>query len=280
MKKLTPIAKDYRIILEDILNGFNSRQSIKFSQSTIDHLANSYEEYNNKLQSETLYTLLPTAPFGTVTLDDLKSLYDSGISRKESSSRYVYDSIMRISGNNKCPVCGYNLRSEIEHHLPKSQYAMYSVLPLNLYPICKDCNFIKRHYYGTSETEEMYHPYFTELIDFKGKYDAAISFPNGEVVISFRVSSDIAVGSKEYIRLNTHLKRYNLMKRFSEFVCAELSEMKDKITLMYQITDKHQVKQYLYREYLFYEESSDLYWKIAMYKILYESEDFHNWIFV
>lgn len=57
-----------------------------------------------------------------------------------------------------CPICGqYYDKMTLDHVLPKSEYTQYTVTPINLVPMCLNCN----HRKGTSNIS--FHPYFQNL---------------------------------------------------------------------------------------------------------------------
>ncbi|MFG1823819.1 hypothetical protein ACGFIJ_15155 [Microbispora bryophytorum] len=65
----------------------------------------------------------------------------------------------------KCPMCGVGAVRQVDHHMPKSIYPYLAAVPVNLLPICSDCNFEKKDRAPTRYEEQILHPYFDEVDD-------------------------------------------------------------------------------------------------------------------
>lgn len=75
----------------------------------------------------------------------LKANYDLLISSESEPLAKVYDDL-RIAAP-FCPMCGERPAIELDHYLPRAVFAEFSVLPLNLVPVCPQCNKTKRAKY-------------------------------------------------------------------------------------------------------------------------------------
>lgn len=78
--------------------------------------------------------------------------------------------LLSIGSNDRCPMCDRVPVSALDHHLPKSSFPHYSVMPRNLVPICDRCNRAKRDALRTSRSSRFFHPYYdatssTQLLD-------------------------------------------------------------------------------------------------------------------
>ncbi|QCZ46802.1 HNH endonuclease [Levilactobacillus brevis] len=81
-----------------------------------------------------------------------------------------------------CPICGVAFPQELDHVLPKSKYAQFTVTPINLVPMCGNCNHEKL------ASKVSFHPYFEDFsdlrglefrFDFKSKAIVSICFSDG-----------------------------------------------------------------------------------------------------
>jgi hypothetical protein len=64
---------------------------------------------------------------------------------------------------NRCPSCGGARPAQLDHHLPKTVYREFSLLPANLVAACGECNQTKRATVGATPEEALLHPYFDEI---------------------------------------------------------------------------------------------------------------------
>lgn len=97
---------------------------------------------------------------GTVTIEEMKALYSSSMSRASGAARRVYDEILNAAPNSICPQCGIGTVRSLDHYLPQSKYPEYVVMPANLIPSCFDCNKAKFAKFPKQAAEQTIHPYF------------------------------------------------------------------------------------------------------------------------
>ncbi|MEQ9263131.1 MAG: hypothetical protein RLP14_08225 [Owenweeksia sp.] len=102
---------------------------------------------------------------GLVTPTEMVSVYTDRMAKKSSPGRSVYDAIMMLPKNGKCPFCGHRMVSTLDHYMPKAKFPILSVVPLNLVASCKDCNFEKRALEPTNSSDAPLHPYFDTIDD-------------------------------------------------------------------------------------------------------------------
>ena len=61
-----------------------------------------------------------------------------------------------------CPYCGISTSDSFDHYLPKSHFPQYCIFPLNLIPICSDCNRRKGERYVKDGQRLFLNPYFDQ----------------------------------------------------------------------------------------------------------------------
>ncbi|MCR8945174.1 HNH endonuclease [Streptomyces sp. OUCMDZ-4982] len=153
------------------LEAFRMCISEKITPSTLAVLR-SYElsvvvaagEYERACRSLTLHQLDP-AKFSPDPSKDghkraLIAMYDQRM-KKEQPGRPVYEEARNRKG--KCPICGVGRVRQVDHHLPKSIYPFLAAVPINLLPICGDCNREKLDKAPTCYAEQALHPYFDDI---------------------------------------------------------------------------------------------------------------------
>ena len=93
----------------------------------------------------------------------MKELYTFQFAHKGCRA-YKFYNIIR-SAQHTCPYCNVSARSisQLDHYLPKSTFPSLTISPVNLVPICSDCNSKKGTYYSTKIDEMIMHPYFDDF---------------------------------------------------------------------------------------------------------------------
>ena len=86
-----------------------------------------------------------------ISKDDMINVYKQKFVPVGSIGRRFYDAIMAQANLGICPICGVRTVSNLDHFLPKTNYATLVVTPCNLVPSCRDCNTDKKqlHIYNT-----------------------------------------------------------------------------------------------------------------------------------
>ncbi|MQS17631.1 hypothetical protein F7Q99_36950 [Streptomyces kaniharaensis] len=90
-------------------------------------------------------------------------MYNRRMRGLEHPGRPIYERIKNLQP--KCPLCGIGRVRQVDHHLPKSRYPYLAVAPVNLVPVCGDCNFVKLDQIPASKEEQTLHPYFDNVED-------------------------------------------------------------------------------------------------------------------
>ncbi|QGY29330.1 HNH endonuclease signature motif containing protein [Pantoea cypripedii] len=115
-----------------------------------------------------------------------------------------------------CPYCGFRVKPEtLDHFIPKTGWAEYSLLPQNLVPQCSTCASIKGPHYAVKDGVRCryIHPYFFSFLSAV-KFKVAIDFDGGRMPdfkISFTVPPSFSKTIKSRIR--THLDELDVAER-------------------------------------------------------------------
>ena len=160
------------------------------------------------------------------------------------SFNYIYSSNGKYRGeignsaNYICPICGSKFgfaTMELDHVLPISLYCDYTIIPLNIVPICGSCNNSKNAFVG-DEGQGILSPYYdsynlADLIEL----DVFIKSEKIEIII-------VLVDYNKYIRINNicdnedNLINYNYIKNhFNIHKIKETLELKSNGVLISNI---------------------------------------------
>lgn len=161
---------------------------------------------------------------GIIDKSEMKSLYDDKFVKHLPEKEKYYDKIMNLAVYGKCPLCGIGQVSTLDHYLAKSIYPTYAVTPINLVPVCKDCNFTKSNTSFSSNSEAPFHPYFDNVDDFIW-LKASLEFSENTLVASYYVNDEFSVVNKEmYFRLKNHFEMLELSKAYAVQAATEIAE--------------------------------------------------------
>ncbi|WP_240660018.1 hypothetical protein [Streptomyces sp. WAC 01529] len=121
--------------------------------------------YEQACRTSTLHHMHPAAftpspPLGKRDRDALIAMYERRMGPRYPG-RPVYEEARNRKA--KCPMCGVGAVRQVDHHMPKSIYPYLAVVPINLLPICSDCNFAKKDQSPTCYAEQTLHPYFDDV---------------------------------------------------------------------------------------------------------------------
>lgn len=103
------------------------------------------------------YTLLrPDKSVNDMTDAEAIDIYE-GVFKRHARSQFLkqYSKVC-------CPICGHFYPPTLDHVLPKTKYAQYTVTPINLVPMCTYCNGAK------GQSDIGFHPYFQDFSQLDG----------------------------------------------------------------------------------------------------------------
>ena len=195
--------------------------------------------------------------------NDLRNLYDKLHNNK--GARLYYNKIRSLS--NKCPFCGFGHIYTLDHYLPKSHFPIFSILPYNLVPCCRDCNAKKGSNYAMSVDLQTLHPYYDSDILSERLVFAKI-LEQDPMSIKFYVKHTDKICEN---RAKTHFQVYELPKRFAVEAVERINGLNIKFIMNSNITI-NDIKQELCAEFKASEKINCNSWQTAMYEALYQSD--------
>lgn len=225
MRRLEKPDFEINKIIEECATSYRNKEKRDRFISCAKHIQKQsvkYEKYAEKGE----WTNIPQEEKvkGIIDKSEMKSLYeDKFVSHLPEKEKY-YDKIMNLAVYGKCPICGIGQVSTLDHYLAKSIYPTYAVTPINLVPVCKDCNFTKSNTSFSSNLEAPFHPYFDSVDDFIW-LKANIEFSEHTLVASYYVNYELATINEElYFRLKNHFEMLELSKAYAIQAATEIAE--------------------------------------------------------
>jgi hypothetical protein len=121
-----------------------------------------------------------------------------------------------FQGVGLCPVCGIDPATELDHHLPQSEFKPLAIHSRNLVPMCHPCNHAKLA--GFDERGEGFlHPYYDLLPDLDFLM-ATVDLDGATLVVSFAVNMAAALPAGFADRLTMQMKALKLEERYHQEV--------------------------------------------------------------
>lgn len=229
--------------------------------------------YDTKASMGDLYTISTNEDVnGILTKNDMKKVLYSQQMVAKPKGRKIYDKIMSLAPLNRCPFCGIGTVTTLDHYLPKAKFPIFSVLPYNLIPSCKDCNTGKSTSYAVVNEEQTLHPYYDNYTTEQWLF--AEVKETSPVSVRFYVDAPDIWDDNDKKRVESHFSEYQLGKRFSIEASNELANIKEELTL-YPL-DKDKIKNELNIKSTSFRRRYLNSWESALYQALSESEWYCN----
>lgn len=145
--------------------------------------------------------------------DILYDRYRSGQSTDQDIVRAVSEPLPT-----HCPYCGSRMRRKVggraydrDHILPRSKYPEFSVLRLNIVPLCDICNEAKGNACLDTKGEwQFLHPYFDRFLT-QNVVSAVARVEDGAILIAFAPAADVPSHARE--RVARHMSALDLATR-------------------------------------------------------------------
>lgn len=237
-----------------------------------DAIARAAVDYDKAAAAARLHKIERHTDIGDVTKDEMIDVYTKRMVPKSQPGRPVYDRIISAPKHQRCPLCDVGAVNTLDHHLPKTEYAILSVTPNNLIPSCMWCQRAKKTGYPTSAGEQTIHPYFD---DFE-----SAAWLQAEVVEStpaafrFFIQAPADWDDTNVQRLKSHLVTFELPLLYSENAGSELSGIRHRLNRIFNAGGSDAVQKHLQEEAVSWEQESRNSWKAAMFRAAAASDWF------
>lgn len=231
-------------------------------------------DFLRRAGNNTLYQIPSKISFrGGVSAIQLKKIYTDRMAKKNTPGRPFYDKVLASARQGICPLCGQRVASTIDHYLAKASYPIFSVLPLNLVPACKDCNIVKNEYPDpTRAEEETLHPYFDDIEN--DPWLCADVVQGQSPSLRFIVQPVQGWSSIMEERVKYHFSVFALGKLYATHSAVELASIRYSLDALHAAGGSDSVRAHLEGEYQSRLHAHVNSWQTAMYKALAESDWF------
>lgn len=260
---------------------YNANSSFLYASATeYHHLAVTSDLYN---LPRTVHTTIVSPNgkrerddpivFGTLRKSELTNLYTYYMVRSNMESRRHYDKI-KVSAHGKCPFCGgIGNPKTLDHYLPKAHYPSFSILPINLVPCCRDCNSAKSAAFSEKKSDQSLHPYMEPSHFFDDNWLHAEVIETVPPSINYYVKPPEAWTECDKLRVENHVKDFDLISRFSDEAASQLSILLDQRIGHLSTCSPTDFRKFLL-ETAYSNELRTNHWQRAMYKCLANSQWF------
>ena len=211
--------------------------------------------------------------------DDRKiiKVFTDKFSKRGSIGRKYYDAIM-MNASGRCPICGCGKLKNLDHFLPKSLYPLLCVTPVNLVPVCRDCNFEKNDYFDTDYYSIPFNPYFDAMID--AWLECVINFfDDNSYEIYYKNGYDRTNHENIWRKYEIHLRVFDLNATFCARASEEIDNCKYYYMQLLSACGKESVKNALQEKRISCEKNDLNSWNAALYRKLEKNAyDYCEWL--
>ena len=243
MIRLNEPEYDYEQTLDKCIAGINGNVSLrnKMTESR-EGLVETENNYIAAASTGNLYTIPPINTdlnpdpivINILRKNELVKIYDQYFVPENKPARKIYDAL-KNAAKEKCPFCGgIGTPHNLDHFLPKAHFPIFSVLPHNLVPACRDCNMEgKGENFATSAEAQIIQPYLDHDRFFLEQWIFATYNPGNNVEIGemeYNVSPPENWSEVDQQRVEKHFADFKLAKRYgtkaAEFMVTVLAQIK------------------------------------------------------
>lgn len=233
-----------------------------------------YKEYNDRRYD--LNNISPST-FSKVEKGCLQNCYTSDT----EVSVWLLNEISRVQdkyNKDKCPYCGINSPTTIDHYLPKEIFPEFSVMSYNLVPCCADCNGLKgKKWTNTTTGERLFINFYFDEIPGEVFLKARISIAgNNAPIVHFSISPPTGTTNTFYQVAQNHYNELKVFTRIenmvSTYISQQLQTNKDRLKIGLEEAD---LKRLLMVDIHNNERNHGRnYWKTAVCRGILECDDF------
>lgn len=174
-----------------------------------------YASYVTAAAADTdLLTMLQPATWTDREGDALRANYDLLVRSTSAPIASLYDRLRLAT--RFCPMCGERTATELDHYLPQAVFPEFSLLPMNLVPVCPPCNKTKSSQYKTATDEAVFlHAYLDDLAG-EQCVQASVDTSTRVPILTYSVRCPGKVPAADAARIERHFERLELAEFFSQ----------------------------------------------------------------
>jgi hypothetical protein len=273
MKSLPPPADSVANVFRQCISNYKLTMQTRLV-GYLPLLISSETQYQQAGAAKNWYLLPQHAHLVGSRGDHLRNTYKSKMSKKGQPGRLYYDRIRSSAPLNQCPICAERIVSTVDHYLPKESFPQFVVLPINLLPVCKDCNFDKLNFLPATANEQLFHPYY-DNVSQDIWLEASIVYTQ-KPIAKFSVVAPTTWPAVLTGRVETTFRILELAKYYSKISAQILEEMKYRLEPLFQAKGNTGVRQYLHDEVPSRVAVNPNSWKAALFRTMANDAVYHN----
>lgn len=207
-----------------------------------------------------------------VSKAEMEKVYTQRMVGQKAPGRPIYDQLKNAAPNGICPLCGQRTVTDLDHFLPKVNFPLLVVVPLNLTPACSDCNKAKSDKVPGCGGEQTLHPYYDDVSREQWLFAEVKETTPGSIRFY-----TLAVDNYDEVlneRIKFHFKELNLGNLYMSNANATVSEIHFRLNSLHSKGGKDAVKAYLKEEEESRRNNHVNSWNTAAYQAMMNSDWF------
>lgn len=267
--------KEREIFIECASDFVRKKEYVETALLYADEVEKCSLEYGNYVPYD--ITNLPHIVIGDEHKVILNKVYDQKFAKENSVGRKYYNLIMG-NAKGRCPICGGGKVKNLDHFLPKSKYPLLCVSPINLIPICRDCNMEKGAEVSEDYYEIPFHPYLEAMTE---KWIECVLkfYSDGTFSIKYRNGYDVIRNPDLWRKYNAHMRITDLDTTFGSRAEEELENVRGIYKNEFLACGKNKLCESLSDVKNSAEKVDINSWKSALYRALVrDCDNFCEWL--
>ena len=230
--------------------------------------------YVNAAEEKLLAKLSSVEEFWGVPKKTWNNLYKNHVAKIGAIGRGEYELVKLALPHRLCPFCSVQPIRNVDHFLPESKFPQFSILPANLVPTCRDCNFEKRADSPSKLADQLFHPYFETV---SGRWLAVEVHENNQPSVTYKVGAGASLKGVRLKRAQNQFRKLDLGLLYSGLAANELSSIAWSLSGVHEQGGGKAVREQL-RDVAksAIESEYPVEWKVALYEGLSQSEWYYN----
>ena len=208
----------------------------------------------------------------------LKSIYTDRLVNKKNQARNIYNSILISAPKEKCPLCNQRIADTLDHYLPKSEYPLLAVSPLNLVPACTACNKGKQIDYPVNSEEETLHPYYDDIENENWLKCELLEVK--PIIFNYYVQPPLAWDLLLKNRVKNHFNSFNINKLYKTHSAQEFENVKYHLEKLFISGGTPLLKEHLFDSFESRKLIDENSWQTVFYDCLLNNASFCNGQFI
>lgn len=263
----TNALKELEIALTYV-NGIPKHALTDEEKTLIQALYNRYETLQGKHEESFKNNTL---------LDATKNAIENGFSEVQEKGRLKELRSRLMLAADRCPCCGIETVTDLDHFLPYSIFKVLAVYSSNLVPLCHKCNNKKRALTNEDPGERFIHPYYVEIPENEPFLVAETSVDVKRLKVNFSIKKVESMSDELYTHLMFQSNRVNLNIRLQKEVNIFLMSIYTSLEKLYNDSESPSfaLKDFLLENYRYFKKKMGLNdWHTALLYALANNDDF------